>query len=1533
MNSPETPALEKKLTTKERGIALITVLAILMLTSVLIMAFFSISQNELTASTSYSQGQEAQQLSQSAINIVIHQLRAATENVDVAWASQPGMIRTWDENGLAAAYKLYSDDTMVAKTTKEFTDDENEIKNWEDNPGVYVDLNEPVIREDNVYFPILDPAAKSDKPMESVEGFDYNLQMVGGAGPTGKGLPMPVKWLYQLEDGTLGTLDSNGKFQGLTVNTDEGQPNDAGKGVPGPENPIVSRFAFWTDDETAKVNINTAAGGLPWDTPRAGGITDREYALTPPLQHEYQRYPGHPATTSMMPVLFPNRQRFGRQGYDKRAAEKMYDLIPRIVIGSLEPGKRPKDDPDPLVPDRHRLYASLDEILFRAAKDGPMDRSGSNTLPRGINPLPFTNSGGSAQQFANYLDRLRFFVTTHNRSPETTVFNTPRISIWPTYFGDPGRSSDKKYFSKFDRRIRFCGEVGVAASGYTSPTKRAQYYFQRQRSDHPTHDYDNIVRNQHLYKYLQWLTDQKIPGLKDLTGQSLKKAFTDKWSKVERDQILTEVFDYFRSANLYDDTILAEHGIEPTIPGKDRGHGGIVNATENPADHITYTNYRIKPTGNQKKSHRQQPGHGQVTPIEIDGGSGITKGFGRMHHVTEVGVAFICCAEGSEQLGGVGKTGWKHDNRKWMRTTDSYYSNVCPLTRKVPTDLKDPKLTQGDKSYVDGLYFNAGVTALDQRPSSDQELWSRVTEPGNWNMALAYDMPLKSDEKKVQGILLIQMFCPSQGWTGLNPDFRLDVEIPNGFEISNAVTGETSVPDGKFQWPSKFTWATPRRSPVGWGIRDNGGYLDPRTMLMGQNGKGQDYRPRYTTWKSSAPAPGGMVLGDNSGKYDMPSDQSFSAYPWVTPPIKVKKDQTLNVTMGEIILTLWPSGGYGSDGAIANLGNDDYTQRVTLDMADFRCPTPNLAAGHRGPTDPDGIPYGNALQPTATWILNRDGSFPPRVDPDEPGRPRNPGREGRINRFTRSPGHDGALVSGRQDSVTPEKNWRFVDVTRSYVIRHGDNRLTHVMKDVGSKTGYGTQVANFNGFVPWADDNAGANYGSAGWWIGSNFTQGANSNGFARGYPSKRLVPGTIAAVSRRPHLPDTFTEKSDNRWGDFDNTMAIELDGAYINKPDEGNSQGVYAVVYHPWKNTGGVARLKIPFFTTPWVHTPSGPSYYSPNRILPSPGMIGSLSSGAKSSEPWQTLLFRRQGTGINGEFHPGMDNPKDHYLLDFFWMPVVEPWSISEPLSTDGKINLNYQLAPFGHIKRESGMRAVFYTEQMLTVPNDMGKSYLAGSGWGAGYDHKRDRGGDLRNVSLRSYIDPDQTLRQFRNKFGMNERTGFREKGKVSKIFVTASEICEQWLVPEPVRGLRLKPRPSLETMESLWNPESRFGLGLVGDNSRERPYSNILPRITTKSNTFQIHFRAQMLRQSIMSPNNPNNRRSTPEWSTFDERTDQVVSEYRGSTIIERYVDPNDPRIPDYASELQSNGGAIPQNLKGLDYYYRFRVVGNRRFAP
>jgi len=329
-----------------QGIALIIVLSMLVLLSGLLVAFLSTAQIERGSSYAYSNSTSARQIADSTVSFAIGQLRDATSNTDEqsTWSSQPGAIRTFSGklnssrkslrdgayyDGYSpgpkdSVYKLYSADRMKLSAAEYVSTDLPEevevIEKWKrDNPPKdYVDLNEPLviarrdIKPDGTIveprYPIIDPRAalsKTEAPATGgapsiVEGFDakleYDENLKLPSDTKLPYLPMPVKWLYLLADGTIGPS---------TLATEK--------------NPIVGRTSFWTDDDTCKLNINTASEGTFWDTPSASSMQEcgnygksgdipasqngLNLAASQPVQGEYQRYPGHPATTCLSPVL------------------------------------------------------------------------------------------------------------------------------------------------------------------------------------------------------------------------------------------------------------------------------------------------------------------------------------------------------------------------------------------------------------------------------------------------------------------------------------------------------------------------------------------------------------------------------------------------------------------------------------------------------------------------------------------------------------------------------------------------------------------------------------------------------------------------------------------------------------------------------------------------------------------------------------------------------------------------------------------------------------------------------------------------------------------------------------------------------------------------------------------------------------------------------------------------------------------------------------------------------------------------------
>jgi uncharacterized protein (TIGR02600 family) len=361
---------------------------------------------------------------------------------------------------------------------------------------------------------------------------------------------------------------------------------------------------------------------------------------------------------------------------------------------------------------------------------------------------------------------------------------------------------------------------------------------------------------------------------------------------------------------------------------------------------------------------------------------------------------------------------------------------------------------------------------------------------------------------------------------------------------------------------------------------------------------------------------------------------------------------------------------------------------------------------------------------------------------------------------------------------------------------------------------------------------------------------------------------------------------------GDFDNGAGCVRDGPYINKADEGGLTG--NVNYLPYFMDGGES------------YTATGTAYFSPAREMPSAVMLGSLSTGVIGNKPWQTLLFHPDYTGK----HAGAQAPMDHLLLDLFTMPVVEPYAISEPLSTAGRINMNYLIVPFTYINRDTGIRAVLESQQILAIPNADSGSISTALTYKQMFNYNShnpaptftNTASSPRN--LRFGVNLDETMKGFAQRF-FPKAFG---AAATPDIFRSPSEICTLDLVPNDTSDANAK----FGSMSTYWQNHQ-----LTGDNSHERPYANIYPLLTTKSNTFTVHFRVQTL-QPAQGPG--------ASATTWREGTDVVTSEYRGSQTIERYVDPS-AVLPDYAA---SN---TPTSLAPLSSFYRFRVLATKQFSP
>jgi uncharacterized protein (TIGR02600 family) len=439
------------------------------------------------------------------------------------------------------------------------------------------------------------------------------------------------------------------------------------------------------------------------------------------------------------------------------------------------------------------------------------------------------------------------------------------------------------------------------------------------------------------------------------------------------------------------------------------------------------------------------------------------------------------------------------------------------------------------------------------------------------------------------------------------------------------------------------------------------------------------------------------------------------------------------------------------------------------------------------------------------------------------------------------------------------------DTVFAVATKHGDYRIS--MARPGSAANWAPVPANpafpsmqhrlFNG----------ASSGTTNYWV-----PGAN-------YPSNAFGLLPTQNASTRPAIPDKayldgLGIAHPLTYGDFDNGLAVMPDGPYINTPDDMASYP--SGQYNGWTESYDLSALNDIFMT--------------PNRKIASPISFGSLPSAAVFDRPWQNLLFRpapgvdhpgKAGFKIDGTSLTGA--PPDHVWLDFFWMPVVEPWAISETFSTAGKINMNYQIVPFSYIRRTTGVQAVLRTGGVTAVSS-------APSGYTTSAYDKTTSGRPKDNSPFP--VNLDETLKGFDERLTNN-----------AALFRTASEICELPIVPVATNA----------TYSSLQDGSWWTNWQYTGDNTKEATYNDIYPRLTTKGNTYTVHYRVQVLKKLPGG-----------DQTTWDESKDKVASELRGSTLVERYLDPN-ATYPDYATAFSSS--------PSLETFYRFRVLQRSDFTP
>lgn len=1469
------------------GASLILVLAALVLLAGLVIAFFSSVTTDLTASRTFSDAVSTRGLADSVVNVVMSQIREATKGANaagqpVAWASQPGLIRSWDQDGNPlAVFRLYSSDQMVAPAASlNLIAELDELKNWKLSGhscnALYADLNSPVVTADNqLSYPVMDPAAEG-----SVEGFAVRQANSFGysgsdPGPSNNPAPMPVRWLYVLADGTLTSA--------------AGTSTEAVIAAASRANPVIGRVAFWTDDESCKVNLNTASEGHYWTPPVSSSIEDRGRDASngnppPPLgmaaglpaQNEFHRVPGHPATTSLSAVfgtIFPRpKYPITSMSYSETDLFKPYfTLAPRVIEGGSIAGTVPlRGISSSIVPiETERLYASVDELMFHPRLDSQKFR---------MERLALESSSLQNKLTKEVIERARFFVSTCSRAPETNLWNKPRVCIWPIQQAEADRNAK-------DTLLAFCSRLN------SHP-----FYFERtstwKSEALPGSAYsttaDYTARNQEVIRYLADLLNTPAPGL----GGILAGASSGKYQQ-KGENLVAQAFDYVRST---------------------------VNTR--PAGLAPNYAYAGNGTGTSPQSG--------VAPIIL---RGTIKGFGRAPLISEVGLIFY-------------PVQFK-DTTRFRRATDG----PAPAGTDPNAPLPGPDGLPDDEGKFDP------VTHQLLRWQSTNPAGANYTTSGLLAGTPVYDG--EGDPLTTQFNLFILLeaatVTPGNGKLDALKGFQF---VAYGLENFKANGTSFNLPGCCLNIPITLAWGDSKHaifgvySMMGAGTSTKSKVGDPTNPLDVQYYSFVGRNPIDVTPPNISatgyydPANGGLPenqfnfsggtvnLRVRSGYSSMPPTtpgtdaQAFYeaeiAFPSASLPIPVvAKAQTL----GSPTIT-WRDITYGGP-RNGTAGDPHLGARTTPD------PQTDLVAYHYETRSI--LPWYNRWNYTDRNGKNTlKSGYTPSLEENLGVRNRmfftNTGNE--ASPYTTWPSGYKTQFKGTDFNVS--------ETIAPVLIRRGDTVRSARISADGPAKGDLRVLASLPKVIS-SNYTVGAGYPDA----SLRQVHALDTQGTGLGYASENpITPGTGHSVpikKRRgllvkdmkvklngsgedvsgedrgvipPEANGVFlTTATGTAPGDWDTGLGSFGGGPFINRADD---IGLSADTANYGSNTA---------YTRYYLSQNGSPAElgYSlnPSRQIASPVQFGSFGAGA----PWQTLLFCPNpaagdrhpgfGTSVNGSSGPAArapySLPPDHLFLDLFWMPVVEPYAISEPLSTAGKINLNYQIAPFTYIERSTALHALLKSTLITAIPTNMDKT-------AAGF----------KNLLRHYRSDDDRT--DYRIRYGIDvpkTLTGFEARFNQGDLFRSGSEICGLFLIPQKLPSytseagrpvdypLSSLPDPSIlpgtkaeaiaATMDGWWS-----NMQFTGDNVRENPYNHIYPRVTTKSNVFTVHYRVQILKGPKADP------------TKWREGRDPVVSEYRGSSTLERYIDPNDADMPDFAT---ASGNET------LDDYYRFRVLSTKRFSP
>ncbi|XHR31062.1 MAG: hypothetical protein ACFUZC_10975 [Chthoniobacteraceae bacterium] len=228
------------------GSSLVITMAFLVILTILAVGINETIRMERTSSNLYAERTSAAMLSQNAVEVLVAKLQQNTADVERHWLSQPGQLVVGAEEDDGSTSNGDSRKILTGAKKPE------ESPSSTDPRIVYLHSGSVTTGS----FPgqeVLNP------PNLNVSTFqDPSSSLITNRADTsGSTVKMYVRWNYVRQDGSVEAIE---------------QPDLTNK-----TNPIVGRYAYWADDESAKVNYNiawkrefdetTLAGKLPSGNP------------------------------------------------------------------------------------------------------------------------------------------------------------------------------------------------------------------------------------------------------------------------------------------------------------------------------------------------------------------------------------------------------------------------------------------------------------------------------------------------------------------------------------------------------------------------------------------------------------------------------------------------------------------------------------------------------------------------------------------------------------------------------------------------------------------------------------------------------------------------------------------------------------------------------------------------------------------------------------------------------------------------------------------------------------------------------------------------------------------------------------------------------------------------------------------------------------------------------------------------------------------------------------------------------------------